>query len=91
MTVQEVPVLPQQSPSDHPDAQGRRIATEGSATGQANHAVRRDVASEKTVDIGIRLQGVLGTADAAKFMQHNAISIDVALRVLLHPSRCRKA
>ena len=80
----------QQSPAYHPDAQSRHAPTEGHDPDVAHRFARHDTASEQTVEIGIRLQEILGTGDAAKFLQHNAISIDVALRVLLQPSRCRK-
>jgi hypothetical protein len=51
--------------------------------------MRRDLASEKAVDVGIGLQEVLGTRDAALFLKNNVIGIDVALRVLLHPGQRR--
>ena len=54
-------------------------------------SMRHDLASEKAVDIGIRLQEILGTSDAAKFLKNNVIGIDVALRVLLRPAQRRRA
>lgn len=53
--------------------------------------MRHDVASEKAVEIGIRLQDVLGTSDAANFLKNNVIGIEVALRVLLRPELRRKS
>ena len=51
---------------------------------------RHDLVSEQTVEIGIRLQDVLGTSDAALFLRNNVIAIEVALRVLLEPKQRRK-
>lgn len=57
----------------------------------ASHAsMRHDTVSEQTVEVGIRLQDLLGTSDAAKFLKNNVIHIEVALRVLLHPERRRQ-
>ena len=53
------------------------------------HAGRSDTASAQTVDIGIHLQDVLGTRDAAEFLQSNSINIDIALRALLQPAKRR--
>ena len=52
--------------------------------------MRHDLASEKAVEIGIRLQDILSTSDAADFLKNNVIDIDVALRVLLRPEQRRK-
>ncbi len=51
--------------------------------------VRHDPVSENAVEIGLRLQEILGTGDAAEFLKKNMIDINVTLRVLLHPSRRR--
>lgn len=59
--------------------------------GSGNFAsVRQDQVSEQTVEIGIRLQALLGTHDAASFLKNNVIAIEVALRVLLRPGQRRK-
>lgn len=58
--------------------------------GYASHAaMRHDMVSEQAVEVGIRLQEILGTLDAALFLKNNVINLDVALRVLLQPSRRR--
>ncbi len=60
--------------------------------GYGSHAsMRHDQVSEQTVEIGIRLQEILSTGDAALFLKNNVIAIEVALRVLLHPARRRKS
>lgn len=60
------------------------LSLEGKIT--ASHAqMRHDVVSEKAVDIGVSLQEILGTKDAALFLKNNVIGLDVALRVLLYP------
>lgn len=51
--------------------------------------MRHDIAGERAVDIGIGLQEILGTRDAALFLKNNVIDLDVALRVLLCPDRRR--
>ena len=62
----------------------RSLSIEGA--NYTSHALmRHDVVSEKAVDIGISLQEVLGTRDAALFLKNNVIGLDVALRVLLYP------
>jgi hypothetical protein len=53
-------------------------------------ALRHDLVSAQAVDIGIRLQDILGTHDAARFLKKNVIGIEVALRVLLNPERRRR-
>lgn len=52
--------------------------------------MRHDAVSEQAVEIGIRLQDVLSTGDAARFLKNHVIHIDVALRVLLYPARRRR-
>ena len=60
-------------------------------TAYVSHAsMRHDTVSEQTVEVGIRLQDLLGTSDAAKFLKNNVIHIEVALRVLLHPEKRRR-
>lgn len=53
--------------------------------------MRCDATSEKAVEVGIRLQDILGTSDAANFLKNHMIDIKVALRVLLHPEQRRKS
>lgn len=53
-------------------------------------SMRRDRVSEQTVEIGIRLQEILGTSEAAFFLKNNVIAIEVTLRVLLQPAQRRK-
>lgn len=53
-------------------------------------SLRHDQISEQTVEIGIRLQEILGTSEAASFLKNNVIAIEVALRVLLQPARRRR-
>lgn len=55
-------------------------------TRPSRHPVRRDFFSANIVELGIALQKEFGTTHAARFMKDNWISIDVALRVLLHPA-----
>ncbi len=57
----------------------------------SHRSMRHDLASEKAVEIGIRLQDILGTSDAAQFLKNNVIDIEVALRVLLRPEQRRKS
>lgn len=60
--------------------------------GHGNHAsMRHDQATAHAVEIGIRLQPILSTWDAACFLKNNLIAIEVALRVLLHPRRRRQS
>ncbi|GAC1409815.1 MAG: hypothetical protein NVSMB6_09950 [Burkholderiaceae bacterium] len=60
------------------------------AENTAPHAsLRHDRVSERAVEISIRLQEILGTSDAAKFLNNNVIGIDIALRVLLRPAQRR--
>lgn len=66
-------------------------AAESSSQYGGHRSMRHDVASEKAVEIGIRLQDVLGTSDAANFLKNNVIGIEVALRVLLRPELRRKS
>lgn len=58
--------------------------------GVGHASKRHDKVSEQTVEIGIRLQEILGTNDAALFLRNNVIAIEVALRVLLQPKQRRK-
>ena len=53
-------------------------------------SMRHDQVTAQTVDIGIRLQEVIGTRDAASFLKNNVIAIEVALRVLLRPGMRRQ-
>jgi hypothetical protein len=53
-------------------------------------SMRHDAACEQAVDVGIHLQKILTTHDAAKFMRDNVVDFEVALRVLLHPFRRRR-
>ena len=57
----------------------------------SHRSMRHDLVSEKAVDIGIRLQEILGTSDAANFLKNNLIELEVALRVLLRPEQRRKS
>ena len=57
----------------------------------SHRPMRHDMVSEKAVEIGIRLQDILGTSDAANFLKNNVIDIEVALRVLLRPEQRRKS
>jgi len=50
---------------------------------------RRDFFRANIVELGINLQKERGTAYAARFMKDNWISLDVATRVLLYPTRRR--
>ena len=59
--------------------------------GHVIHAsMRHDQVTAQAVEIGIRLQPILGTRDAASFLKNNVVAIDVALRVLLHPRHRRQ-
>ena len=72
--------MPPQQPPFPPDGYG-----------YTSHAsMRHDAVSEQAVEIGIRLQDVLSTGDAARFLKNHVIHIDVALRVLLYPARRRR-
>jgi hypothetical protein len=53
--------------------------------------VRRDFLSAHIVETGIMLQKQYGTEHAAAFLKDNFIHLDVAMRVLLHPSGRRRA
>ena len=57
----------------------------------SHRSMRHDLLSEKAVEIGIRLQDILSTSDAANFLKSNVIDIEVALRVLLRPHQRRKS
>jgi hypothetical protein len=57
----------------------------------SSHAsMRQDATSAQAVEIGIELQELLGTSDAAVFLREHLIHIEVALRVLLQPTRRRR-
>lgn len=71
--------------ADHPTA-----PTDGIPRFSGPAAMRHDKVSERAVEIGIRLQDILGTSDAANFLKNNVIDIEVALRVLLRPEARRK-
>ena len=59
--------------------------------GYGSHAsMRHDQVTAHAVQIGIRLQPILGTGDAALFLKNNVVAIEVALRVLLHPRQRRQ-
>ena len=59
--------------------------------GHGIHAsMRHDQVTAQAVEIGIRLQPILGIRDAASFLKNNVVAIDVALRVLLYPQRRRQ-
>ena len=81
MSLQEITLLP-------PGFPALRSSTTGN-DGIPGGTLRTDSSSEYVVDIGLRLQEVLGTSDAAKFLEENNISINVTLRVLLHPAQRR--
>jgi hypothetical protein len=51
---------------------------------------RSDLATAELVDMGISLQHVYGTDYAAGYLRFNRIGMDVAVRVLAHPSERRK-
>jgi diaminopimelate epimerase len=51
--------------------------------------VRRDQISVELVEKGIALQEACGTSKAAKYLQSQWISMDVALRVLARPAQRR--
>lgn len=56
----------------------------------SDRSMRHDLVSEQAVEVGIRLQEILSTRDAATFLKTNVIDINVALRVLLRPAQRRK-
>ena len=51
--------------------------------------VRRDIVKAYAIEIAISIVGLLGTRQAAEFLKKHMVDIDVALRVLLHPSERR--
>lgn len=51
--------------------------------------VRRDIVRLCAVEIAIYLKELLGTRVAAEYLRRHQVDLDVALRVLLHPSRRR--
>lgn len=50
---------------------------------------RVDLVTALQVEKGIALQRMYGTHNAALFMQSVGVSVDVAMRVLLHPEQRR--
>jgi len=52
--------------------------------------VRRDIVTAQIVEEGIALQQQAGTKFAAVFLDYKGVSVDIALRVLLHPAERRK-
>jgi hypothetical protein len=50
---------------------------------------RRDIVKAYAVEIAISMIGLIGTRRAAAFLKKYMVDIDVALRVLLHPSKRR--
>lgn len=81
----------QNADSVHDATQGSTLPPDLSVRDNGGRSMRHDLASEKAVEIGIRLQDILGTSDAANFLKNNVIGLDVALRVLLRPELRRKS
>lgn len=52
--------------------------------------MRRDLATAALVEQSIALQEQAGTSYAAVFLDYKGVPVDIALRVLLHPSQRRK-
>ena len=50
---------------------------------------RRDIVRLCAVEIAIYLKELLGTRIAAEYLRRHQVDLDVALRVLLHPSKRR--
>lgn len=50
---------------------------------------RRDIVKAYAVEISISIVGLVGARQAAAFLNKYKVDIDVALRVLLHPSKRR--
>jgi hypothetical protein len=62
------------------------------ATGQGfllPDPTRRDIVKAYAVEIAISIVGLVGARQAAAFLNKYMVDIDVALRVLLHPSKRR--
>ncbi len=52
-------------------------------------SARRDIVKLCAVEIAIGLKELLGTRQAAEFLKKHQVGLDIALRVLLHPSQRR--
>ncbi len=50
---------------------------------------RRDFLSAQMVEIGIVIQQVQGTEQAAQYLMSKRVDLEVAVRVLAHPARRR--
>jgi hypothetical protein len=50
---------------------------------------RRDIVKLCAVEIAIYLKNLLGTRAAAEYLKKQQVDLEVALRVLLHPSQRR--
>lgn len=50
---------------------------------------RRDIVKAYAVEIAINIVGLVGARQAAAFLCKYKVDLDVALRVLLHPSQRR--
>lgn len=50
---------------------------------------RRDFLSAQMVEIGIVIQQVQGTEQAAQYLMSKKVDLEVAVRVLAHPARRR--
>ena len=51
---------------------------------------RPDIDTATAVELAIMLQQTAGTKRATEFMKERRVPVDVAMRVLLHPSERRK-
>lgn len=51
--------------------------------------MRHDIVKAYAIEIAISIVGLIGTRQAAAFLKKYMVDIDVALRVLLHPSKRR--
>ncbi|OGB27009.1 MAG: hypothetical protein A3I66_22250 [Burkholderiales bacterium RIFCSPLOWO2_02_FULL_57_36] len=51
--------------------------------------MRRDIVRAYAIEIAISIAELIGTRRAAAFLRKYMVDIDVALRVLLHPSQRR--
>lgn len=51
--------------------------------------LRKDFISAQLVEIGIVIQIIQGTHDAAEYMKSKRVDLDVALRVLTYPQKRR--
>ena len=50
---------------------------------------RRDVVKAYAIEIAVSIVGLVGARQAATFLRKYSVDIEVALRVLLHPSQRR--